>query len=342
MLESLKEKLLTDKLPTKRAVIALFVFASIYFFVITILWTLTHVPKSTPWFLWLPFALWGVVFIFMLVVSLRTQKYANIGNLIFHGAFILFATSALLSYFFRFEGVAQVEEGDAFFGEESEYTTSLKGSEFKRLAPNISFRLDKTDVQYWNGQLFFTKLDGYLTYPMDSLKSNAVIDLTGETYINGARVRIKDFAFFPIVDVKTRSGYFFHDTAKISVYPPGMAEDFMLAGDYQVFMKVLSDPEMGADGTYYNKSVNVTDPVFEVRVEWLNDVIFKGFFREGEELRTRDIYIKFEGLRYWLNVAIVRDPGEIPAAIGFIMLITGGLIRIKSHIGKDRQFLPEI
>lgn len=335
-------KNILQSITAKDTSILLFIFAAVYFFIITVLWVAVHVSEPTPEFLWLPFALWALFFFYALIISLRTQKYSHLGNVILHGAFILIGTGIITSYFFRFDGTAFVEEEDTFFGEEPDYSISPKGSEFEKLAPDVSFRLDKVEPEYWGAQFFFTKLDAYIRYPADSLKKHAIIDLAGETYINGARLRIDDFGFYPVVDIVGRSGKFTKGPIRIMVFPPTMAEDYFEISGYKIFVKVFSDPLIDEDGEVHNLSMNVNDPAFIVRVEWLGDEIFNGVLKIDEVLRTKNLKIKFTGLKYWVKVGVVRDPGEYVVLAGFLLAIAGLIMRISIYFKKDGEFLPEI
>ncbi len=333
---------ITQQLFLKNTSVILLVFAGVYFFALTVVWSLLHVSKPTPWFLWAPFALWAVFLFYALVISLKTQKYYKLGNLIFHGAFIIIATGVLLSYFFRFSGSAIVEEGESFFGEEGEYLISPKGSEFERLAPNVSFRLDTVLPEYWGAQFFFTQLDAGITYPVESLDKTAVIDLAGETYIKDARLRVEDFGFYPIVDVVGRSGKYTKGPVRILVFPPTMAEDYFEIAGYKFYVKVYSDPLIDDDGTVHNLSMNVNNPAFLVRVVWLNEEIYNGVLRVGELLRTKNLKVKFTGLKYWVKVGIVRDPGEYVVLVGFMVAITGLIMRVAVYFRRGGEFLPKL
>lgn len=331
-----------QQLSLKNISVILLIFAAVYFLAFTILHVSIHVPKPIPWFLWAPFALWAVFFFYALVVSLKTQKYSNLGNLIFHGAFIIIATGVLLSYFFRFSGSAIIEEGESFFGEESDYAVAPRGSEFERLAPDVSFRLDSVVPEYWGAQFFFTQLDATIKYPVESLDKTAVIDLAGETYIKDARLRVEDFGFYPVVDVLGRSGKYTKGPVRILVFPPTMAEDYFEISGYKFYVKVFSDPLIDDDGTVHNLSMNVNNPAFIVRVVWLNEEIYNGVLRVGELLRTKNLEVKFTGLKYWVKVGIVRDPGEYVVLVGFLVAIAGLMMRVAVYFRRGGEFLPKL
>lgn len=333
---------ITQYIKSKNPSVLLFIFAAVYFVAFTVLHVSVHVPTPTPWFLWAPFAFWSVFFFYVLINSFKTQKYSHLGNLIFHGALIIIATGVLLSYFFRFSGTAIVEDGEYFFGEESEYLEAPRGSEFDRLAPDVSFRLDSVKPEYWGAQFFFTKLDARVTYPAETLEKTTVIDLAGETYIKDARLRIEDFGFYPTVDIVGRSGQYMKGPVRIIVFPPTMAEGFFEITGYRFYVKVFSDPLIDDDGDVHNLSMNVNDPAFLVRVVWLNEEIYNGVLREGELLRTKNLKVKFTGLKYWVKVGVVRDPGEYVVLIGFLIAIAGLLMRIAIYFRRGGEFLPKL
>lgn len=297
--------------------------------------------------IWFPVLILTIPFIANVITSLLTRHYAYTGNILLHAAFVIAAIGVGVSLLYRFEGTAVLTEGNVFWGEKNDYAAystakgipiirlikraSIKehGDNFETLAPMVSFKLEKIIPEYWGNRLHFTRLDGEISYPAETLATKGVIRLNGGLTINGARIRHTGFGFAPEIlleDAKNET--ISRHTAAMRIFPPG-SEDFIELGSYKIYMQVFSDP-ITEKGLLKNKSMNLTNPVFKVRVTWMNQAIYEGILKKGEILKLGPTNISFTGVKYWLQVEMVKDPGEIIVIIGFIAMALGLLLRLYS------------
>lgn len=312
-------------LGSKRLSIILLKVAVIYFSYLTILWIMNMVPPA-PFMFWGPFFVWMVIFLANLLISLLTRKYIYKGNIIFHAALFLIAAGAITSYFFRFSGEAILTEGNTFFGEEKEYQRYFSRTGFQKTAPALSFKLYKITPEYWKDELYFIKLEALVKYPAETLAHNSLVYLNDGPTINGARLRLTGFGFFPEVIIEEKGRLVVKRLAALMVFPPGN-RDVIKIKDYEIYVKILSDPKE-INGRYQNLSMNLTEPVFRVGVVWFNQEIYNGVLKKGEPLRFGDMSISFTGVKYWVTVGIVKDPGEVMVFAGFIIGILGLILRL--------------
>ena len=68
----------------------------------------------------------------------------------------------------------------------------------KTILSEVSFKLDKIVPEYWGERLHFTRLDGEVRYPAETLENKGMVRLNGGLKINGARIRHEGFGFAPV------------------------------------------------------------------------------------------------------------------------------------------------
>lgn len=318
-------KRLLEVLGSKRVSIIIFKTGAVYFLVLSILWFANLKPPA-PWMFWGPFTVWAVFFLINITISVTTKKYAYKGNLLFHIAFIIVLIGAFLSALYDFRGTFTIVEGSTFWGDEREYTVKPSMGAFRKSVPRFSLRLDNIEPGFWKGQLYFVKLEAKLKYPAETLENTATAWLNGGPTINGVRLRLKNYGFFPEVTVEQDGRLILKGPAKMLVFPPG-TEDSITAGNYKVLIKVFSDPKI-EEGRIRNASMEITDPVFLVRVEWLGNEVLRTIVRKGESIRAGDLVITFTGLKKWVEMAAVKDLGEPVIFLGFIIGGVGLVMRL--------------
>ena len=314
-----------DTLGSRRFSLIILKAGVVLFLFLSLLWFANLIPPAA-YMVWGPFSLWALLFIANLTVSLLTKKYAYKGNLISHIAFIFIFTGVLLSSLFRFSGEALVMEGDTFWGEEKEYLRKPSYGLIQQTPPPISFKLDSITPGYWDNQLYFVRLDAAIRYPGESPVNRGIIRLNGGFDINGSRVRLKEFGYFPEILVGKKGELIKKGVTRMTVFPPG-AEDILEIDNYQMHVQVLPDPKLEG-GRIRNMSMNLKEPVFLVRVVWLGRDIYRGALRKGEPVRFGDFSLTFTGIKPWVRIAVVKDPGEALVFSGFILGIAGLVMRL--------------
>lgn len=334
-------KSIIDKLGSKRFSMILLKVAVGYLIYLTFMWIISTRPPAF-WMVWFPPAVWGVLFSVNIVISIFTQGYAYKGNLIFHIAFIIVAVGVVVSSLYRFEGSLVLLEGDVFLGERSSYIRHSAGDDFDRLAPKLSFKLDDISAEFWGWRMYFTGLEAKIRHSAASLAERDTILLNGGPTINGARLTLSSYGYSPYLHFRKAGMLIRKGITSLQIFPPG-AEDSLEINNYKIFVTVYPDA-VERDGRIVNNSLSIKDPVFVVRVEWFGEEVFSDSVRVGEEFKYQDISIIFEGLRPYVVIDVIKDPGEkviflgfIAAIIGLIMrLVSGGRLnrKIKSHAGE--------
>lgn len=316
---------IVDALGSRRLSLSILKSGVVLFLFLSLLWFANLIPPAS-YMIWGPFSAWAILFIANLTVSLLTKKYAYKGSLISHIAFIFIFAGVVLSSLLRFSGEALVIEGDTFWGEERDYLRRPSYGLIQQAPPPVSFKLDSITPGYWDNRLYFIKLDASVRYPGESPVNEGIIRLNGGAGINGTRVRLKEFGYFPEILVEKKGELIKKGVARMTVFPPG-AEDVLEIDNYQMHIQVLPDPKFEG-GRIRNMSMNLKYPVFLVRVVWLGRDIYKGALRKAEPVRFGDFSLTFTGIKPWVQIAVVKDPGEALVFSGFVIGLAGLVLRL--------------
>jgi hypothetical protein len=312
-------------LGSRRLSIGLLITGVLYFLYLTVLWLVNLRPAN--YMLWVPISVLSVPFFANVIVNLLTRRYTYTGNILFHAAFVIIFIGLRISLLTRFGGVFALTEGESFFGEEKEYSHYTARGEFDRLAPEISLRLDRVIPEFWEDKFHFTRLESEVRYPATTLRNRGIIRLNGGLKMDGARLRLVSFGYAPEVLLEDlKEGTFQKGASKMAVFPPG-SEDYLEIGSYRVKIKVLSDPAE-KEGKLINKSMNLVEPVFLVKVTWLYQTIYEGVLKKGGAARFGKFKLSFGDVRYWTRIGVVKDRGEPVVIAGLVAMVLGLFFRL--------------
>src|SRR3989304_2965164 len=197
-----------DYIGSKRFSMTLLKIGVGYFLYLAIMW-ITGIRPPGGYMLWVPLSVWAAFFFVNIGISLVTQKYVHKGNIVFHAAFIVVAIGIITSAMFRFEGEVMVVEGESFFGDEKEYAGHNAGKSFDKFSPDVSFKVFGIEPVFWKDALYFTGLRAVLKYPAETLENTGEVWLNDGVGLNGARLRLTGFGYFPELYVENNGLFFF-------------------------------------------------------------------------------------------------------------------------------------
>ncbi|MEE9613348.1 MAG: cytochrome c biogenesis protein ResB [Thermodesulfobacteriota bacterium] len=316
--------------------IGLLVSGAAYLFYLTILGVMdVRTPQS--FMVWGPLAVWGVLLVINLLINLLTRDYVYRGNQIFHIALVIVAVGCALSWFLRFSGDMVLTQGDTFFGGKADYARYRPDDSFERLAPNLSFRVEEITPEFWGNRVYFTGLEARIKYPAETLAESASVWLNGGPEMDGARLKIEGFGLFPelLVEEGKKGRPVQKGVVRVNLFPPGN-EGILYVKSYRLYVRVLPDPgsEEGEPGSL---RVNLKEPVFRLRVEWFGSTLYEGTLVRGETVRFGDLAVTFTGLRYWVGMTVIKDPGETVVFSGFVLALAGLAMRLYPRPRRPRK-----
>src|SRR3990170_6743720 len=323
-----------DYIGSKRFSMTLLKIGVGYFLYLAIMW-ITGIRPPGGYMLWFPLSVWAAFFFVNIGISLVTQKYVHKGNIVFHAAFIVVAIGIITSAMFRFEGEVMVVEGESFFGDEKEYAGHNAGKSFDKFSPDVSFKVSGIEPVFWKDALYFTGLKAVLKYPAETLENTGEVWLNDGVKINGARMRLTGFGYFPELYVENDGALLYKGYVEAKVFPPGNIDSIEIKG-YKIFMRFYPDAAVEG-GKVSNKTLYLKEPALAIRVEWLGNAIGDGILKKGESVRFGGATLAFTGARRFVNIGIVKDPGEQFVFAGFVAGLIGLALRLferrKSDIG---------
>lgn len=327
-----------DYIGSKRFSMTLLKIGVGYFLYLAVIW-ITGIRPPGGYMLWFPLSVWAAFFFVNMGISLVTQKYAHKGNIVFHAAFIVVAIGIITSAASRFEGEVMVVEGDSFFGDEKEYAGHNAGKSFDKFSPDVSFKVFGIEPVFWKDALYFTGLKAVLKYPAETLGNTGEVWLNDGVKINGARLRLTGFGYFPELYIENNGALLHKGYVEAKVFPPGETDSMEIKG-YKIFMRFYPDAVI-KDGKISNRTLYLKEPALAIRVEWLGNAIGDGILKKGESVRFGGATLAFTGARRFVSIGIVKDPGEQVVFVGFVVGLTGLGLRLfakrKSDIGKDTE-----
>lgn len=259
-------------------------------------------------------------------------RFAPLGDLAFHLAFILILIGVLVSASSRFSGDVVLTEGQAFWGERGDYLRFQPREEFSRRAPRLSFAVEEIGAAFYRDELFFTELYARVRYPADSPAGQATVRLSHPLWLGGAMVNLVGYGFAPIFVLRGPDGRELDSaTVNLNVFPPGTEDSFRLPGlPHRVYVTVFPDPIV-TEGVPRSRSNNLRSPVLRVRVYRHKVRVYEGVIPLGSSVSFDGLRLEFPGLRLSGQARVVKDPGVSWIFAAFLLAVGGLALRLLWH-----------
>ncbi|MFZ3072616.1 MAG: cytochrome c biogenesis protein ResB [Thermodesulfobacteriota bacterium] len=327
-------KRMLNYIGSKRFSMTLLKIGAWYFLYLAVMWITGLIPPA-GYMVWVPLSIWAAFFFINMGISLVTQKYAYKGNIVFHAAFIIVAIGIITSAIFRFAGETVVVEGESFFGDEKEYAGHSAGKSFDKFSPGVSFKVSGIEPVFWKDALYFTGLKAALKYPAETLENDGDVWLNDGVKINGARLRLIGFGYFPELHIENNGALLYKGYVEAKVFPPGAVDSIEIKG-YKIFMRFYPDAVV-ENGKVSNRTLYLKEPALAIRVEWMGNAIGDGILKKGESVRFGGATLAFTGARRFVNIGIVKDPGESIVFVGFVVGLIGLGLRLFERRKSDKE-----
>lgn len=275
------------------------------------------------------------------IFALRS-KFSVVGSFLFHLSFALLVFGVITSHYLRFEGNLLVTEGQEFFGKDSEYLGFNFSSNLYRSLPDINFKVDRVQPEFWEGRLLFTDLKSEIG-SIDGQTWSDVVRLSSPKAFGSSQLQLKGFGYSPLFLVKGNKGEELDSAyVRLGIFPPGREDNFkFLRSKYQAFVKLYPDHffQRKKIGT---KTMNYRKPLYVVRIKKGSKTIFSGYLKPGQEAKFNGLSFSFPEMRNFAEFRVVRDLGFPVIVIGLILGAIGIAQKLLLPKTEVRIFLKEL
>lgn len=255
-------------------------------------------------------------------------RLSSLGTLFFHFSLFFVVFGILISPMLRTQAQAIVAEGDTLSTEQGDRLIEVEPKDTKDRMPKFGFTVKKVGARFWKDELLFTDMRATIQ-PLESKREDLVLltkawKPTLTTYVT--LVGIGYAPFYRLVDddgVEVESGY-----VSLAAFPPGIEDSFRLSAiPYIVNVKVF--PDFRKDkGNITNKSNNLKQLGYGVRLAMGDTTIAKQFVRPNESIDVGRFHLSFPKMVYWGQFKIIHNPGLIFIWLGFLAGLTGLVWRL--------------
>jgi hypothetical protein len=266
-------------------------------------------------------------------------RFSPLGNILFHLAFLLIVAGVYFSIFYRFEGTVHLIEGQKFEGTYGEYSNLVAGPAATFM--DAPFEVLEIKPKFWGRELLFTELIGRLK----SIEGIQEATLSSAASIGGASVTLSSISYACQYTLKDKNGKELDKgIVNLSNFSPGSSDSFQVPGyPYKIFISVYPDAEIRG-GNLVNKSMNLTNPAYYVRIVKNKNPVFSGIVPVKGSAHFDGFQITFPNIHYNGTFNIKRDPGEWFYWIAFILMCLGLIIRLlffkrEIHITEHGHYL---
>ncbi|MDH4235216.1 MAG: cytochrome c biogenesis protein ResB, partial [Gallionella sp.] len=259
----------------------------------------------------------------MLLYACR-GRFSPLGDLLFHAGFLLILFGAVTNVLTRFEGTAIIAERSPFTGSKKEYRMSKAASETVDL-PEVNFDVEKISADFWNGKLFFTRLEAQLLHS----GGRDIAKLSSAAQIGNAAVTIAGYGYVPRYEFKKQGGIFDdYGSVKLNIFSPG-SEDYFYVTIYPHKIFVSFYPDYAeVDGKAVSKSMNPVNPAYALRIFRGRIPVYTGVIKQGEWAEYDGLSISFPSFVKSGDFRIVRNPGHPYIWASFILMGAGLVWRL--------------
>lgn len=245
-------------------------------------------------------------------------RFSPIGNLLVHASFLLLLAGILTSLLFRFEGAATLTESQSFSGGRAAYK-SIAASPLATL-PEVDFDVEKISANFWQGRMFFTRLDAELLHR----GGRELTGINSAATVGNSDVTLASYGYAPMYVLKNSKGEIIDQGyVTLNIIAPGSEDAFKVPG-YPHLIRVSFYPDHAeVAGKMTTRSMNPVNPIYSVRIFRGRLLLYSGLVKPGEWLDYDGLRLSFPSFARWGDFRVVSDPGYPLIWAAFIMLGIG-------------------
>jgi len=264
------------------------------------------------------------------VVGGYRRRWTALGTFLFHGAFFLLAIGFLVSMMTRQEARVWTAVGEEFQSLPDQFLSQSSPAPLAAGVPGIQYRVDRILPEFWRDQLLFTTLEADLVLPGDK---RATTRINRPLWLGlGTFVRLSGFGYAPRYELVDRDGRVIYSAfIKLNVFPPGQRDYFRLPEyPHRFYLQVYPDLSVEND-IPTTRTLNLVEPGVALQVFRGRLDLGASLLRKGEGFEFEGLTLRFPEIRYWGEFSIVRDMGAPVLFLGYVLGITGLLIKLRGR-----------
>lgn len=248
------------------------------------------------------------------------------GALIFHLLFLALASAWWVDSSDTFYGEVVLTEGQSFRGSKDEYERLQQG---RGPLPELSFKLENIQAEFWDGNFLFTALDAQIAWPANTLRNVQTLTINDPLFVDGYTVALRGFGFAPEFMVHDAEGRtVFRSFANLSILPSGLWDTLRLGElPYECAVQIFPDHAFTKEGTPFTRTHKMNNPLFHIRIRDLRskDVkeVFADFVKPGETIAFDNYEMHISGLRSFGHFRLQSSRSFFIVCAAFTLALAG-------------------
>jgi len=268
------------------------------------------------------------------------NRLSPLGFLLFHVSFFLCLAGGLLVMYTRFSGNLLLTEGEEFQSNIAQFRKISREPKIFHALPELRIALRKVFPTYEGSTGTDLKVSMQIQYFKEAFEAVSRIN---EPIRKGAiSILPENIGISPLFvlhgpgGAEASGGYFILNVLK------GEEDSFQFPDlPYTVFVRFYPDFTEEA-GKPVSRSLDIRNPVFHIRVQEGERTLAEGYRRPGEGIRFGAHELSCSEIRYWVDLLVVREYGDTPIAVGFILGAVGLIMRLIFYQKTVRVHIEEL
>lgn len=282
----------------------------------------------------LPSRLLSLVFVLFavtgIVAALREAKgRERAGRILCSGAVILLSVGLWTSYYTRFEGKAFRAEGESFNAFPSDYVRESVFRARYAKVPQVGISILKLAPETAEDPMQLKRVDASILFASRTTQRVREGKLSSRWPLvsDWTVIGITDFGYMPTYVLSDRAERMLEsNTVYQKLYPPGAEEYFRTQFlGYLFYVRCYPD-YIDLQGRPGSVSAVPRNPVFNLRIVRNKDIVYNGLVKPTEKVRFDNVVIALPDVKMWVEISLVRDLGLPVVALGFVVLLAGGVL----------------
>jgi len=267
------------------------------------------------------------------------NRYSPLGFLFFHTSFLLCLAGGLLVFFTRFTGAFILTEGQEFTPEMKNFHRIYQDAKLMKKLPPFSMRLEKALPQYENNVSTDLDVDIALT---DEDRTETVRVKVNQPVKRGAlSILARDVGVAPLMVLRDRAGREIAGSFFSLNVMKGDEDSFDYPDIPYVFTVRFYPDYVEREGKPFSRSRMLSNPVIQIGVTKNQHTIFAGLLPIKHHITFDGLTLSFEEVRYWVEFYVIREYGNYALIAGFLLGVTGLIMRLIFYQRTLRLFVFE-